>query len=447
LKNSIEIQGGCAPESSTDNPVKVQQKDSALNSLPRANPREITPRIPDHELLFLIGQGAYGEVWLARNVRGTYRAVKIVFRGRFEDDKPYDREFRGIQKFEPVSRSHEGLVDILQVGRDEQAGYFYYIMELADRSQRPNSKRREPAENQKLEPCASSSQSKGPELFDFRTSDLYTPHSLREMLKCRGRLSVDECIKLGLSLAEALEHLHNNGLVHRDIKPSNIIFVEGVPKLADIGLVADLAEAKSFVGTVGYIPPEGPGTVQGDIYSLGKVLYEMSTGRDRQDFPQLPADLKAIPDRAALIEFNEILTRACEPEPSVRYASAARIRVDLELLGVGKSVKLRRAVLRVLRACRTVGLATLLLVLLMAAGGFIASRLRVRDQHSAVAGVETSVHLGNVCILSETPERLEQAKRYYADAIKSDPAFLPAYFGLFRVCLKHRPWGSRQRCS
>src|SRR5512138_2111577 len=90
------------------------------------------PGIPDHELLHPIGRGAYGEVWLARSVVGTLRAVKVVYRHDFGDDHPFDREFKGIQKFEPVSRSHPGLVDILQIGRNEPEGYFYYVMELAD---------------------------------------------------------------------------------------------------------------------------------------------------------------------------------------------------------------------------------------------------------------------------------------------------------------------------
>src|SRR5205809_1062144 len=90
------------------------------------------PQIPDHTLLRCIGHGSYGEVWLARNVIGTYRAVKIVLRQKFNDERPFEREYHGIQKFEPVSRSHEGLMDILQVGRSEAEQSFYYVMELAD---------------------------------------------------------------------------------------------------------------------------------------------------------------------------------------------------------------------------------------------------------------------------------------------------------------------------
>src|SRR5207247_6834337 len=110
----------------------------------------------------------------------------------------------------------------------------------------------------------------------------YSPKTLRAAQQLHGRLPVAECVPIGLALASALAHLHRHGLVHRDVKPSNIIFVDGVPKLADIGLVADLSEACSYVGTEGFIPPEGPGRPQADLYSLGKVLYEISTGLDRQ---------------------------------------------------------------------------------------------------------------------------------------------------------------------
>src|SRR6266511_4197226 len=68
------------------------------------------PTVPDHELLRCIGRGSYGEVWLARNVMGTYRAVKIVYRKNFSHDRPFEREFEGIKKFEPVSRLHESQI-------------------------------------------------------------------------------------------------------------------------------------------------------------------------------------------------------------------------------------------------------------------------------------------------------------------------------------------------
>jgi serine/threonine protein kinase len=91
-----------------------------------------TPVIPDHTLLKRIGSGSYGAVWLARNATGSYRAVKVVYRAMFDSDKPYEPEFTGIKAFEPISRSHPSQVDILHVGRNEAARYFYYIMELAD---------------------------------------------------------------------------------------------------------------------------------------------------------------------------------------------------------------------------------------------------------------------------------------------------------------------------
>ena len=119
-----------------DTPESKVASDTAGSGVaPTSNLRPPTlhsppPAIPDHELLRLIGRGSYGEVWLARSKLGTLRAVKIVYRATFEDSRPFEREFKGIQKFEPISRSHEGLVDILQVGGAED--YFYYVMELAD---------------------------------------------------------------------------------------------------------------------------------------------------------------------------------------------------------------------------------------------------------------------------------------------------------------------------
>ncbi|HXG47483.1 MAG TPA: protein kinase, partial [Methylomirabilota bacterium] len=320
------------------------------------------PVIPDHELLQRIGAGSYGEVWLARNVVGTLRAVKVVWREDLESDKPYEREFDGIRRYEPVSRQHEGLVHILHVGRDDARGCFFYIMELADNAAEPPV---EPSDGPSgnLPPAAPSNGAR------------YRPETLREVLRRRHRLPVDECIELGVTLARALEGLHEAGLVHRDIKPSNIIFVGGRAKLADIGLVTGIAEARSFVGTEGYVPHEGPGTPEADLFSLGKVLYEASTGFDRNDFPRLPRAIAATTDETtawALPELNEIILRCCEREPKRRYRSAREVRNDLSLLQAGRSVRRLRRLERNIKLATRAGVAAGLLALL-AAGAYFGS--------------------------------------------------------------------------
>src|SRR2546425_11357099 len=80
--------------------------------------------------------------------------------------------------------------------------------------------------------------------------------------------------------------------------------------------MAGVSDARSFVGTAGFIPPEGPGTPQADLYSLGKVLYEISTGKDRQAFPELPAELIQRELDSANREIREIR----ESAEAVRHA-------------------------------------------------------------------------------------------------------------------------------
>jgi WD40 repeat protein len=297
------------------------------------------PTIPDHDLLALIGQGAYGQVWLARNRLGTLRAVKVVYRDQFEDSRPYERELNGIRRYEPVSRLHDGLVDVLHLGENAAAGCFYYVMELADDagSQRTG----------ELPPGAASA------------PESYVPHTLRLTLKRQGRLPVRECLRLGAALAEALEFLHQHGLIHRDLKPSNVIFVGGIPKLADIGLVALADDAHSWVGTDGFIPPEGPGEVRGDVYSFGKLLYEMATGYDRHEFPKPPTSGVNEADGRVLAELNQVILRACDRDARRRHTSAAELREDLLLLAAGKSVRRLRVLERRMTQLKRIGVAAL----------------------------------------------------------------------------------------
>ena len=167
-----------------------ERGDSSAESAP-------PPRAADHEVLKQIGSGGYGGVWLARSAGGQLRAVKVVWRSRFSSERPYEREFTGIRQFEPISRSHPGVVHVLHVGRDDAAGYFYYVMELAD------------------------------VVDGHSTVSLahYEPRTLASDLKSRGRLPLIEVLTLGVQLADALGHIHRHRLVHRDVKLSNVIFV------------------------------------------------------------------------------------------------------------------------------------------------------------------------------------------------------------------------------
>lgn len=276
------------------------------------------PVIPDHEVLRKIGGGAYGEVWLARGVTGAMRAVKVVWREDFEDERTFEREFEGILRFEPISRDHPGLVNVLHVGRSpDRHSFYYYVMELGDDMHH------------------------GTEINPVE----YEPRTLRADSKdTRAKqLPIAECLEVGLRLSEALEHLHEKGLAHRDVKPSNVIFVGGKAKLADIGLVAARGQ-RTFVGTEGFVPPEGPGSAQADIYSLGKVLYEIATGKDRLDFPELPDELPQGPDRKQWLALNRVICDVCEPQLSKRSINTASELADaLRRIQRGKRRRSRRA--------------------------------------------------------------------------------------------------------
>ncbi len=264
------------------------------------------PQIPDQTLVRCIGEGAYGQVWLARNTLGLHHAVKVIYRSRFGTEVPYERALRGIQKFMPISRSHEGFVHLLHVGRNDRAGFFFYLMEAGD----------DVSAGQQID------------------AGSYAPKTLASELRARGPLPPKECLSLLLALTDAVERLHQHQLVHRDIKPDNIIFVHGRPKLADIDLVTSLSTAGevSHIGTEGYMAPEGPGTAAADVFSLGRVLYVTLTGKAPVQCPELPTQVTSQPDCALYFEINRVICKACEFSVERRYPSASAMGADLRAI-------------------------------------------------------------------------------------------------------------------
>jgi TolB-like protein/tetratricopeptide (TPR) repeat protein len=115
--------------------------------------------------------------------------------------------------------------------------------------------------------------------------------TLRDRLEHERQLSIEDAVRIGCDLAEALAYAHSRGVIHRDIKPENVMFSAGRAVIADLGIAWAVTEAQGdrltptgvAIGTPAYMSPEqaaGGGRIDGrtDIYSLGCVIYEMLTG-------------------------------------------------------------------------------------------------------------------------------------------------------------------------
>ena len=188
---------------------------------------------------------------------------------------------------------------------------------------------------------------------------------LRQILD-EGKLSQDRAIRIAISVLEALEYIHQNGVVHRDLKPENIMVdAEDNVKLIDFGIAGDAgarrltyANFTATLGTADYISPEQikgkRGDGRSDIYALGIILYEMLTGKqpfsgsspleamnDRLlNHPKPPS----VADPSISPQLQEVLYRALERDPKNRYASAhdfANDLMHLDQVGVEDRPELR----------------------------------------------------------------------------------------------------------
>ena len=260
-------------------------------------------QIPDYELIKLIGEGGFGQIWMGRDVLGLYRAIKIIRYDDFKSLDSYQAEYHGIRHYAFYSRKYDGLIDIHHVGVREEEGFYYYVMDLAD------------------------------DLYlEDQVAEDYQPKTLRAYLdiKENRRLPAREALQIGIEAVEALDYLHAENLVHRDVKPDNFICINGKWKLADIGFVTARG-GKTYVGSLGYIAPEGPGNPAADIHGLGKILYEIITGNEVSDFPECPSWCFESSEEANLFrDLNKIILKAADPIAQNRHQSGHELLADLE---------------------------------------------------------------------------------------------------------------------
>ncbi len=193
---------------------------------------------------------------------------------------------------------------------------------------------------------------------DFLVMEYISGVTLSDQL-ANGALPEAEVIRLGVQLARGLQVAHEHGVIHGDLKPGNLrVTQDGFLKILDFGLArlirpagpelatASLSETRAFSGTLPYMAPE---QLRGervdartDIYGMGSVLYETSTGQrpfSQSEGPNLiDAILHKVPTPPSTLKpsisnaFEVIVMKAIEKEPKRRYASAAEVLQDLEKL-------------------------------------------------------------------------------------------------------------------
>jgi serine/threonine-protein kinase len=200
-----------------------------------------------YRILEPLGAGGMGEVYRAHDLHlDRDVAVKVLLRGSLAD--PTERE-RFRREAHVLSRlSHAGVATIFDF--DAQDGVDFLVME-------------------------------------------YVPGGTLQSRLQGGPLGLDELIRLGAVIGDALEAAHRLGFLHRDLKPGNVVLTAaGTPKILDFGLAGllhlsetatDLTQAGAMFGSLPYMAPEqlrgDAGDSRTDVYAFGAMLYEMATGR------------------------------------------------------------------------------------------------------------------------------------------------------------------------
>jgi serine/threonine protein kinase len=147
----------------------------------------------------------------------------------------------------------------------------------------------------------------------------------------KGALPLDQVLRYGAQLADALAAAHAKGIIHRDLKPGNIMLTRAGVKVLDFGLAKSRSDetvtlSQAVMGTPAYMAPEqrqGIGAdARSDIFALGLVLREMATGKRSEEMEGLPA------------QFVHVVQRCLEPDPAERWQTATDVKKELEWTAV-----------------------------------------------------------------------------------------------------------------
>lgn len=278
----------------------------------------VFPLIPDFEVLGELGRGGMGVVYEAKQLSlDRIVALKVLPFGAV-DPRTVKRFLREAETV--ATLAHPGIVPIFAVGVHNGLNWFAM---------------------QRIDGCPLS------QWFAVATFDSHAA-------------TIREVVRVGIEVAEALEHAHQRGVIHRDVKPGNLLVdTAGKVWLTDFGLArrdvdVTATATGAMLGTPRYMSAEQISNsdeqidARTDIYSLGATLYEMATGRApftsesplelltqiRRDEPTPPRQIDpTIPRTLELV-----VLKCLDKEPDRRYQSASELADDLKAIRDDKPI-------------------------------------------------------------------------------------------------------------
>ncbi len=295
-------------------------------------------RLGPYEILGALGAGGMGEVYRARDTRlDRTVAIKVLssaLTSNADVKARFEREARAISQLQ-----HPHICTLHDVGRTEIAGG-------------------SPASTQEI---------------DYLVMEFLEGETLAERLR-KGALPLEQVLKIGIEIADALDKAHRAGIVHRDLKPGNIMLTKSGAKLLDFGLAkplsaiaaasgsasapllsaavtltspspahSPLTSAGMIVGTIQYMSPEQiegkDADARSDIFAFGAVLYEMATGKrafeGKSQLTVASAILEKDPEPISKVhpllpaELDRVAATCLAKNPDDRFASAHDLKLEL----------------------------------------------------------------------------------------------------------------------
>ena len=258
-----------------------------------------------YEVVNHIGHGGMAEVYMGQQVNLERDVAIKVLHPFLADEVGFVNRFQREARLVATLR-HPNIVQVYDFDHDEEYEIYYMVMEYIQ------------------------------------------GQTLKDRLQ-NGGIPLEEGAFIAAGIADALYYAHQRDMVHRDVKPANIMFTEeGHPVLADFGIarmlsVSGLTASGAMVGTPAYMAPEigigEPATESADIYSLGVVLYQLTTGRlpFEAEVPMslvmkhindpVPPPTELAPEIPAALE--EVILTALAKEPAERYANSGEFSTAL----------------------------------------------------------------------------------------------------------------------